>query len=86
MQLASGVSATTPVATGSNVSIVAPFATIRPDSVFQFQRVEFALLSTFGVNQNATTKKSDITFTALNTTSSTSSSTVCTEGRGVSWG
>jgi len=84
-QLASGVAAATPAATGASASVLAPFATIQPDSVFQFQRIEFAVVSTFGTNSSATSKHSDITFTALNTTSSTSSPTVCTEGRGVSW-
>jgi prepilin-type N-terminal cleavage/methylation domain-containing protein len=94
-QLASSVIAATPKATASagststsTVVVVAPFATIGPNPTQQFQRLEVAVNVTFGVNQNATTKQSDITFTAVNTTSaSTGSATsaVCTEGRGVAW-
>jgi prepilin-type N-terminal cleavage/methylation domain-containing protein len=84
-QLAFNVSAATPTTTGSTIVTVAPFATIGADSTFQFQRLEIAMSSKFGSNANATTKQSDITFTALNTTSATSSSTTCTEGRGVAW-
>ena len=84
-QLAFNVSAATPTTTGSTIVTVAPFATIGTDSTFQFQRLEIAVSSKFGSNANATTKQSDITFTALNTTSATTSTTTCTEGRGVAW-
>jgi prepilin-type N-terminal cleavage/methylation domain-containing protein len=94
-QLASSVIAGTPKATASagtastsSVVVVAPFATIGPNPTQQFQRLEVAVSARFGVNQNATTKQSDITFTSINTTSSSNTSattTVCTEGRGVAW-
>jgi prepilin-type N-terminal cleavage/methylation domain-containing protein len=92
-QLASSVVAGTPTAVASagststsTVVVVAPFATIGPNPVQQFQRLEVAVTAKFGVNQNATTKQSDITFTSINTTSaSTTNAAVCTEGRGVAW-
>ena len=80
---ATPASASTPT-----VSVTAPFAVIEPGSVFQYQRIEIAVTVTFGTNKNKTSKQSDITFTAMNTTSSSTASTVgstCTGGRGVSW-
>jgi prepilin-type N-terminal cleavage/methylation domain-containing protein len=94
-QLASGVIAATPKATASagststsSVVVVAPFATVGPNPTQQFQRLEVAVSVKFGSNQNATTKQSDITFTGVNTSSAstgTATTTVCNEGRGVSW-
>jgi prepilin-type N-terminal cleavage/methylation domain-containing protein len=94
-QLASSVIAGTLKATASagtastsSVVVVAPFATIGPNPTQQFQRLEVAVNVTFGGNQNATTKQSDITFTSINSTSSSTGSTtttVCNEGRGVAW-
>jgi prepilin-type N-terminal cleavage/methylation domain-containing protein len=94
-QLASSVIAGTPkavaaagTASTSSVVVVGPFATIGPNPTQQFQRLEVAVNAKFGVNQNATTKQSDITFTSINTTSASNTSTtttVCTEGRGVAW-
>ncbi len=64
-----------------------PFVLTQPVNVFQYQRLEIAITSTYGVNSNKSVKTSDITFTALNTSSSTAqtSAAVCTQARGVAW-
>ncbi len=58
-------SASSPV----NVAVVAPFAVIDPGATFVYQRIEVAVSVTYGVNANKTTKQSDVTFTAINSTS-----------------
>ena len=61
------------------------FTKYAADATFNFQRLEIKLAVKSGNNRTATTKSSDITFTALNTSLSTpGSDTVCTEGRPVS--
>ena len=64
-----------------------PFVLTQPGTNFQYQRLEFAVTSSYGVNSSKSSKKSDVTFTALNTSPSTAntSSTTCTQARGVSW-
>ena len=90
-QLASSATSATPQAVATQdgaVSVVAPFAVLIPVGNVQFQQLEVAIKVTLGVNKTASTKASDITFTALNTSSATtlaSSGAVCTAGRGVSW-
>ena len=91
-QLASSLAAATPSTPPSTstptVSVTAPFAVIGPGAIYQYQRIEVAVSVTFGVNNNKTTKQSDITFTAINTTGASVISTVgstCIGGRGVSW-
>ncbi len=69
------------LATG--VTSATPFTVYQSGAVYNFQRMEVQLAVTTGTNKSATTKQSDITFTALNTTLSTSSGTTCTEGRSV---
>jgi type II secretory pathway pseudopilin PulG len=91
-QLASSLVAATPSTPASastpTVSVTAPFAVIGPGSVFQYQRIELAVKVTFGTNANKTSKSSDITFTAINSTAASTIQSVgstCTGGRGVSW-
>jgi prepilin-type N-terminal cleavage/methylation domain-containing protein len=72
----------------TNVTSTTPFVRVNPDSsgVFQFQRLEVAIAVTLGVNKTKTTKQSDITFTALNTTTSSATATdPCQGQRSNSW-
>jgi prepilin-type N-terminal cleavage/methylation domain-containing protein len=67
--LASGVSGTT------------PFTFVAADATFNFQRLRLNITVATGTGDAVTTKQTDVTFTALNTTLATSSATLCTEGR-----
>jgi type II secretory pathway pseudopilin PulG len=61
-----------------------PFTFSAATPTFNFQRLEITLAVTSGINQNATVRQSDITFTALNTSLATvTTPTLCTEGRAV---
>jgi prepilin-type N-terminal cleavage/methylation domain-containing protein len=62
-----------------------PFKVTQPGSVYRFARMEVTITSTYGVNKDKSSKGSDVTFTALNTSGSSVNSTICTEGRGISW-
>jgi prepilin-type N-terminal cleavage/methylation domain-containing protein len=68
----------------------ATFTTITPGTPSStnpnvlFQQLRVQLTSRSGTNATATSKSSDITFTGLNTSSS-SVLTVCTDQRGVAW-
>jgi prepilin-type N-terminal cleavage/methylation domain-containing protein len=80
--LAEGITATTPFVT------IAPNTPDAGGAKFQYQRLEIAITSTTGTNQNKSAKFSDVTFTALNTTAATTAATAggtCNEGRGLSW-
>ncbi len=53
-------------------------------STFNFQRLEINIVAVVGLNQAKANKTTDITFTALNTSLTTTTgttSTICTEGR-----
>ncbi len=73
----------------SGVSSSTPFTFYAADATYNFQRLEVNLAVKTGSNSNATIRQSDIIFTALNaplsTTSTssqtTSTATLCTEGR-----
>lgn len=65
----------------SDVSSAQPFTLSSADSTFNFQRLRVQLAASAGAGATATTKRTDITFTAMNTSLTTSSATVCTEGR-----
>ncbi len=67
----------------SEVSSTLPFTLSVPDATFNFQRLRVRLLATSGAGGTATSKQTDVTFTALNTSLTTSSATVCTEGRAI---
>jgi type II secretory pathway pseudopilin PulG len=67
----------------SQVSATQPFTFFPADSTYNFQRLQLKLVATSGAGPTATAKQTDVTFTAMNTSLSTSSATVCTEGRSV---
>jgi len=67
----------------SSVSSGAPFTLFPADATYNFQRLQLRLKATTGTGGTQTSAETDITFTALNTSLSTSSATVCTEGRAV---
>jgi prepilin-type N-terminal cleavage/methylation domain-containing protein len=67
----------------SEVSSTQPFTFTAADATFNFQRLQLKLTATSGSGGTATPKQTDVTFTALNTSLTTSSATVCTEGRAV---
>ena len=69
------------MAMASQVSAAQPFTVLAPDTDAQYQRLRLTLSASDGANTTATTASTDITFTALNTSTGTSSATVCTEGR-----
>ncbi len=67
----------------SDVSSTQAFTFTAADATFNFQRLRLKLVATSGAGGTATPKQSDITFTALNTSLTTSSATICIEGRAV---
>jgi prepilin-type N-terminal cleavage/methylation domain-containing protein len=67
----------------SEVSSTQPFTFTAADATFNFQRLQLELTATSGSGGTATPKQTDVTFTALNTSLTTTSATVCTEGRAV---
>jgi prepilin-type N-terminal cleavage/methylation domain-containing protein len=69
----------------SGVSATQPFTVYLPDATYNVQRLRVRLTATSGSGATASTQNVDVTFTAMNTTMSTSSSTVCTEGRSIPW-
>jgi hypothetical protein len=67
----------------SEVTATQPFTYLAPDASFNFQRLQLKLVASAGSGATATSKQTDVTFTALNTSLTTSSPTVCAEGRAV---
>jgi len=65
----------------SDVSSAQPFTFSAADATYSFQRLQLRLVATSGSGGTATAKQTDVTFTAMNTSLSSSSATVCTEGR-----
>ncbi|HKT04236.1 MAG TPA: prepilin-type N-terminal cleavage/methylation domain-containing protein [Rugosimonospora sp.] len=57
----------------------APFTYLAADSTYNYPRVQLNLVASAGTGATAATKQFNVTFTAMNTTST--SATVCTEGR-----
>jgi hypothetical protein len=74
-------SAWIPMAT--SVSSTQPFTFLAADATFNFQRLQLKLDATSGGGPATAARRTDVTFTALNTTLATSSATACTEGRSV---
>lgn len=68
-----------PLADG--VSGTAPFTFVKADVTFNFQRLRLTISTGYGAGENRVVKATDIEFSALNTSLSTDSSTICTEGR-----
>jgi prepilin-type N-terminal cleavage/methylation domain-containing protein len=69
------------VVLASGVASSTPFTYIAPDASFNFQRLQLKLTATSGLGGRLTAANTDVTFTALNTSLGTSSTSVCTEGR-----
>jgi len=67
----------------SNISSPAPFTLHPSDATFSHQRLQLSFTATTGPATAATTRTTDVTFTALNTSMSTTSTSVCTEGRSI---
>lgn len=67
----------------AEVSSAQPFTRWPADATYNFQRLQLQLDARSGAGPAATSRHSDVTFTALNTTLDTASNTVCTEGRAV---
>lgn len=74
-------SAWIPLASG--VTSTQPFTFVAADTTFNFQRLRLRLTASSAPGGAGTARATDVTFTALNTSLTTSSSTVCTEGRAV---
>jgi prepilin-type N-terminal cleavage/methylation domain-containing protein len=75
-------SAWLPLASG--VVSTAPFTFNVASASYNYQRLEINMSVKTGSNSNASTRQTDITFTALNTSLATpDTSTQCTEGRAV---
>lgn len=60
-----------------------PFTFSDADSTLNFQRLRLRLVGTAGTGTTAATKRTDITFTALNTSLGTPATPVCIEGRAI---
>ena len=82
-QGASPLAPTAWVPLASEISSSTPFSFIAADPTFNFQRLRLQLTATSGAGTTATPKNTDVTFTAMNTSLTTSSATVCNEGRTV---
>jgi prepilin-type N-terminal cleavage/methylation domain-containing protein len=79
--LASGI---TPTA-GGGPPAGQPFRVLSPDTTYNVQRLQLRLTATTGGGTSGSTQNLDVTFTAMNTSMSTASTTVCTEGRSIPW-
>jgi prepilin-type N-terminal cleavage/methylation domain-containing protein len=77
----SGTAPTAWIPLASDVSSAQPFTVSGADATYNFQRLQLRLAASAGAGGSATTKWTDVTFTALNTSLGTSSATICTEGR-----
>jgi type II secretory pathway pseudopilin PulG len=69
----------------SGITATQPFTVYSPDTTYNVQRLRIRLTSTSGAGASGSTQNVDVTFTAMNTSLSTSSATVCTEGRSIPW-
>jgi prepilin-type N-terminal cleavage/methylation domain-containing protein len=79
--LASGITTTEDNA-GNDIE---PFILHGPDQVYNVQRLQVQLTATSGQGASGSEQNINVTFTAMNTTMTTSSATVCTEGRTIPW-
>jgi prepilin-type N-terminal cleavage/methylation domain-containing protein len=60
-----------------------PFTLLAADATSNFHRLRVTLTAAAGAGASATARDTTITFTALNTSLSTTSSATCTEGRSI---
>jgi prepilin-type N-terminal cleavage/methylation domain-containing protein len=67
----------------SDVTSASPFIFSGASGTSEFQQLQLSLVATSGSGETLTTRTTDVTFTALNTSRSTSSKTVCAEGRSI---
>lgn len=67
----------------SDVESDQPFRSYAPDDTHQFQRLRVDLRAVVGTGDRSVSKRTDVTFTALNSVRGGDSSTVCSEGRSV---
>jgi hypothetical protein len=65
----------------SGITATSPFTRYPATGDFAFQRLRIDMTAKRSSGATATKRQSDITFTALNTSPTTSSNSVCTEGR-----
>jgi Tfp pilus assembly protein PilV len=65
----------------SQVSASTPFTVSPADSTMTSQRLRVRLVATAGTGGSTATARTDVTFTAMNTSLATTSDTVCSEGR-----
>jgi hypothetical protein len=63
------------------LSGIAPFTFTDADATYNFQRLRIRLMSSSGAGKTATTKATNVQFTAINTSTTTDSVDICTEGR-----
>jgi hypothetical protein len=67
----------------SDVTSPTPFTLWPADTTLNFQRLQLTLDAGVGADVASAARRLDVTFTALNTTLGTDSTTACTEGRAV---
>jgi len=65
----------------TGITTANPFSLPAADPDIDYQRLRFQLAAQVGTDRFAELKATDITFTALNSSTDSSNSTVCTEGR-----
>jgi hypothetical protein len=65
----------------SGITATNPFTSYPATGDFAFQRLRIGMTTKHSSGATATKRQTDITFTALNTSPTTSSDNVCTEGR-----
>jgi hypothetical protein len=82
-QGSSPVTPTTWLPLAANLSGATPFTVSAADATYPFQRLRLQLTAAAGTGRDASTGGLDVTFSALNTSLSTASTTVCTEGRAI---
>jgi hypothetical protein len=63
------------------VTSTSPFTVLPADANDNFLRLRLRLTASAGAGATASTRQLDVTYTALNTSLTTASATVCTEGR-----
>jgi prepilin-type N-terminal cleavage/methylation domain-containing protein len=78
---AKGVAGNTWSTLATGVTATTPFTLIAPVNQFTFQRLKLNLTTSVGAQKSATTAQTSVTFTALNTTVSTTNPPACTDDR-----
>ena len=83
--LAANVAADAPVHTAASGALVyGPFALVPATGTASNQQLEIAI-NARDTGLNTVVRHFDVTFTALNTATSTSSNSVCSQGRSIAW-